>query len=67
MVFWCFQGDQKGTLGRNGLSEFIKFYSRWNYLKTYGFLMILGGIKVNWLTQICLILEVKLGDDPLFI
>ena len=66
MVFWCFQGDQKGTLGRNGLSEFIKFYSRWNYQKTYGFLMILGGIKVNWFTQICLILEVKLGGDPLF-
>ena len=65
MEFWCFLGDQKGKLGRNGLSEFIKFYSPWNFQKTYGFLFS-GGIKVNWFTQICLIIEVKLGVDPLF-
>ena len=63
--FWCFLGDQKGKLGRHGLSEFIKFYSPWNFQKTYGFLFS-GGIKVNWFTQICLIIEVKLGEDPLF-
>ena len=28
--------------------------------------MILGEINLNWFTQICLILEVKLGDDRLF-
>ena len=35
----------------------------WNHQKTTGFLIISGGIEVNWLDQICLILEVKFGDD----
>ena len=30
----------------------------------YGFLMISGRIKVNWFTQILLILKVKFGDNP---
>ena len=29
------------------LSELIIFYSQWNHQKTFGFLMILGGIEVN--------------------
>ena len=29
------------------LSELINFYSPWNHQKTYGFLMISGGIEVN--------------------
>ena len=29
------------------LSELINFYSLWNHQKTYGLLMISGGIKVN--------------------
>ena len=31
-----------------------------------GFLMILGGIEVNYFSCINLVLEVKLGDDPWF-
>ena len=32
--------------------------------KSYGFLMISGGIEVNWLAQTCLILEPKFADNP---
>ena len=31
MVFWCFQEDQKGTLGRKRL---IKINQGWNFIKT---------------------------------
>ena len=41
LAFWCFQGDQKGTFGRNGLSvldfvstdfgEFYKFLASTNF------------------------------------
>ena len=39
-------GDHRQIFWVN-LSKLINFYSPWNYLKAYGFLMILGGIEVN--------------------
>ena len=47
------------------LSELIDFYPPWNHQKTYGFLMISGGIKVNWFAEIHLIVEATFGDEPL--
>ena len=52
-------------------SDFKRVYTNWwvqsprNYQKTVGSVIISGGIEVNWLPWICLILEAKIGDDPL--
>ena len=48
------------------LRKLIKFYSHW-YQKTYGFLIILTGIQVNYSAQIDLILEAKFGDNLLWL
>ena len=31
-VFWCFQGDQKGTLGRNGINNELNDWDFWKIL-----------------------------------
>ena len=49
------------------LNKLINFYSPSpsNHQKTYGFLMISGGIKINQFALIRLSLEVKFADGPL--
>ena len=45
------------------IRERVNFYSPWNCQKTYGFLMISGGIEVDLLVHIRSELE---SDHPLF-
>ena len=61
-----FSGGSKGNIGKKWVKRIHWILFPLKLPKAYGFLMILGGVKVNWFTQICLILEVKLGDDRLF-
>ena len=46
------------------VSELTDFYYLWYYQKTYGFLMISGGIEVNKFAHIRSILEAKFEDHP---
>ena len=46
------------------LNDLINFYSPRNYQKTYVFLIISGGMKVNLFTSIYPILEVKFRENP---
>ena len=49
------------------LREFkrINFYSPWNLLKTFGFLIISGRNGSYLIRLNLLVLQVKFGDDPL--
>ena len=46
------------------LSELSNFHFSGNHQKTYGFLVISGGIEINYFARTHLILELKFGDDP---
>ena len=47
------------------MSKLINFCSPWNPQKTKGFLMISGGIEVDWFAQIRFIIKANFGDNPL--
>ena len=49
------------------LCQLINICSPWNHQKTIDFLMISRRIEVHWFAWIRLILEDKLGDNPLFL
>ena len=42
----------------------IQILSPWSHQKTVGFLITLGGIKINQFAKVWLILEAKFGGDP---
>ena len=48
------------------LNKLINFHTAWNH-ETNDFLMISQEVKVNQFAWICLILEEKFWDNPLFI
>ena len=39
-------------------------YPHWNHQKIYGFLMILGGIEVNWFALFQSILRANFDNNP---